>query len=140
MFEKKFEDRMSVWQDFRNSLETSDTPFQDVINFYRRAPLVSIHTDPWNPESWPDPWQLLDENQYCDFCTVLGWCYSLQLTDRFKGSSFEIHITTDNNLGYGYLLAVDDTILGYGKDSITKRKDLPSTLQPQHVYAMTALH
>lgn len=140
MFEKPFEERMAAWQQFRQTLETSATPFEDVINFYRKAPLVSVHTDPWNPDTWPDPWQLLDENQYCDFCTVLGWCFSLQLTDRFKESSFEIHIITDNCLGYNYLLMVDDNVLGYDDNKVINRADLPSTLQSQHVYAMPALH
>lgn len=139
MFDKPFEQRMAVWSEFRTSLETSATPFEDVLEFYRRAPLVSIHTDPWNPESWPDPWQLLDENQYCDFCTVLGWCFSLQLTDRFKGSSFEIHIVTDDNLGYRYLLLVDDMVLGYNKDTTIHCSDLPDSLQSHHVYVMPGL-
>jgi hypothetical protein len=139
MFEKSFEERLAAWAEFRTSLETSDDPLNDVIEFYRRAPLVSIHTDPWTPSMWPDPWQLLDENQYCDFCTVLGQCFSLQLTDRFKASTFEIHIITDNNLGYRYLLLVDDMVLGYDKNVAIHCKDLPSSLQSHHVYAMPSL-
>ena len=56
MFAKTYEERLLCWAKFRQSLEDSSTPFQDVIEFYRSAPSVSIHTDPFHTEAWPDPW------------------------------------------------------------------------------------
>jgi hypothetical protein len=135
MFDKPFEQRMSVWREFRQTLETSSDPFGDVVKFYSRAPLVSIHTDPWDQSRWPDPWQLLYENQYCDFCTVLGWAFSLQLTERFKTASFEIHIITDKSMGYRYLLSVDDVVIGYSDRPIHKQ-DLPEKLQSHQVHKL----
>lgn len=140
MFEKRYEQRLESWAEFRGSLEESDDPFRDVVEFYKQAPFVSIHTDPWNQSIWPGPWELVHENQYDDFCRVLGMCYSLQLTDRFKGSSFEIHICTINNLGYLYLLFVDDFVLGYDDDKPIPRQELPSDICSQQVYAMPSLH
>ena len=84
MFDKTYEDRLLAWSKFRQGLETSTDPIQDVIDNYNTAPTVSIHTDPWNQDSWPSPWQLILENQYCEFSRVLGMCYSLQLTERFN--------------------------------------------------------
>ena len=66
MFDKTYEDRMVSWVDFRRTLEQSKDPIQDVIDNYNTAPTVSIHTDAWDQKSWPDPWQLLQENQYCE--------------------------------------------------------------------------
>lgn len=138
MFEKHYEERLAAWSEFRSSLEEDDDPFRRVIDLYEDAPKVSIHTDPWTPEMWPNPWELVNENQYDDFCRVLGMCYSLQLTDRFKGSSFEIHIYVDDNIGYRYLLRVDNFILGYNDEYFHKNM-LPKNLKPQHVYPMPAL-
>jgi len=81
MFAKKYEERLISWNQFRQNLELSDDPFGDVIEFYKQAPSVSMHTDPFHSEAWPDPWQLLLENRYCDFTRVLGYGYSLQLTE-----------------------------------------------------------
>jgi hypothetical protein len=139
MFEKKYEDRLAIWREFRETLEQHHDPLQAVMEFYDRAPRVSIHTDPWDQSIWPTPWELVNENQYCDFARVLGMCYSLQLTDRFKGSTFEIHIGTDtSNSSMLYLLFIDDSVIGYG-DNHVKRSDIPDTIVSQRVYSMPAI-
>jgi hypothetical protein len=141
MFDNSFEDRLVAWRKFRDGLEISTTPLGDVVCLYSTAPLVSIHIDPWDQTTWPMPWQLLKENQYCDFCIVLGCCYSLQLTDRFKASSFEIHIGMDyaNSQTY-YLLFVDSNVIGYEPNTVTVKSKLPETLVPQRIYVMPSLH
>lgn len=137
MFHKKYEDRLQLWSDFRESLETSDAPLQDVIDFYNQAPTVSIATDPYNRDTWPDPWQLIEENQYCEFCRVLGMCYSLQLTDRFSESVFEIHIGIHKEVAKThYLLYVNDTVIGYEYDRIVDKNDLPQ-MHIQNKYTMS---
>lgn len=139
MFDKTYEERLAAWQEFRNSLEVSKDPIQAVIDQYNTAPRVSIHTDPWTKEMWPSPWELVNENQYDDFCRVLGMCYSLQLTDRFKGSSFEIHIGIDNNTSSTYyLLYVGDIVIGLEESYVDKSK-IPTTFAPQEIYIMPPL-
>jgi len=140
MFHKNYEQRLQSWICLRQKLETAADPFQEVIDFYKQAPYVSIHTDPWHRDVWPDPWELVYENQYDEFCTVLGMCYSLQLTDRFKGSEFEIHICTLESLSYMFLLFVDNYVLGYDNKKTVLKKDLPMDLQSQTVYAMPKLN
>jgi hypothetical protein len=141
MFEKSFELRMAAWRKFRESLETSNDPFKDVIFFYKSAPYVSMHTDPWDQKTWPAPWQLLDENRYCEFAIVLGMCYSLQLTDKFKPSNFEIHISTNNKTSESYyLLCIDNLVIGYNTDAVVYRDDLPDALYSQRIYCMPRLH
>ena len=45
-------------------------------------------------------------------CITLGICYSLQLTERFSNSSFEIHNTVDTKSKDTYhLLAVDNNLI-----------------------------
>lgn len=139
MFDKSYEDRLAIWRDFRQSLEVSKTPLEDTVSFYKKAPYVSIITDPWDQSTWLDPWELLHENQYCEFASVLGMCYSLQLTDRFKGSSFEIHIGIDHLASSTYyLLFVDDKVIGY-EDEVYNRSDIPSTVISQRIYHMPGL-
>ena len=140
MFDKKYEDRLQVWSDFRESLETSDDALQDALDFFSRAPKVSLFTDPWDQSRWPSPWEMIYENQYCEFVRVLGMCYSLQLTERFKGSCFEIHIGIDNeNSETYYLLFVDNKVIGYDEDIVDKR-NLPNTFVSQRIYQMPSLH
>lgn len=141
MFSNCFEDRLAAWRLFRVGLETSAEPLDDVIQMYATAPLMSIHTDPWDQSTWPQPWQLVDDNQYCCFRIVLGYCYSLQLTDMFKACRFEIHIAMDyKSSQMYYLLFVDDSVLGYQTNAVITTSQLPATLVSQRIYVMPPLH
>lgn len=140
MFDKPYETRLSLWQHFRKNLDASDDPLQLVIDFYQSAPTVTINCDPWDKNSWPDPWELLAENQYCEYCIILGMCYTLQLTDKFSQEQFEIHIVVDKeNSDRMYLLYVGDTVLGYYYNTYIHRNELPSGLHSEVVYQMSGL-
>jgi len=139
MFNKPYEERLNLWRQFRNKLETAEDPIQDTIDFYSGAPSVTLNADPWDQSTWPDPWELLKDNEYCQFTRVLGICYSLQLTDCFKGSRFEIHIYTDSKKGYVYLLSVNNHVIGWKDETYVDKQDLPKNLQPKHVYTLPDL-
>jgi hypothetical protein len=140
MFDKKFEDRLAIWKKFRDSLEASLDPLQDVINFYKRTPLISMAADPYTPSSWPDPWELLEENNYCPFVKILAIFYTLQLTDRFSNSEFVIHITyNDANSSTYYLLYVDDRVIGLDGDIHVHRDSLPKNLRSIHEHRLQPL-
>lgn len=140
MFGKNYDQRLLAWSDFRNKLETSNDPIQDAIDFYNAAPTVSIHTDPWDKSTWPSPWELIQENQYCEFCRVLGLCYSLQLTERFSGDQFEIHIVIDSkNSATHYLLHVGNIVIGHPYGATTHAENLPSYYKIKKKYCMEKL-
>ena len=137
MFDKKYEERLTIWRKFRDGLEFSEDPIQDTIDFYKQAPMCSIATDPYNPDKWPDPWELLEENNYCPFVKILAICYTLQLTDVLSQASYEIHITRDNeNSETYYLLFVNDIVIGFNGDTHVHRSKLPNTLRSELVHAL----
>jgi putative methionine-R-sulfoxide reductase with GAF domain len=68
-------------------------------------------------------------------------CYSLQLTNRFKDSKFEIHIASDEeNSELLYLLFVDEKIIGIDDNDCVDRGDLATQIFSQRVYAMPQLN
>jgi hypothetical protein len=137
MFEKKYEERLVIWRDFRHGLETADDPIQEAIDFYNQAPRCSIAADPYTPSTWPDPWELLEENNYCSFVKILAICYTLQLTDVLSQASYEIHITRDNeNSETYYLLYVDDIVIGFNGDTHVHKDQLPNSLYSELVHAL----
>jgi hypothetical protein len=127
MFFKKFEDRIESWREFRDSLEQDSDPVKTTIEFWNKAPISAMSCDPFDQNSWPLAWQLIDENKYCDFSKILAIYYTLKLTDRFKDSYFEIQIANDKKEHrFYYLLIIDDNIVGYRYDSAVTRKELPN--------------
>ena len=140
MFDKKYEERLSLWSTFRKTLEISNDPIQDAINFYREAPTVSIAIDPYTPSTWPNPWELLEENNYCSFVKILAICYTLQLTDVLSQASYEIHITQDNKKSSTYyLLYVDDQVIGFNGETHVHKSELPNTLHSELVHSLQPL-
>lgn len=126
MFDQSYMERLKIWHDFRNQLETSKNPMEETIEFWNKAPLYAIATDPYDKESWPDPWTMIANNEYCNFLKILAIFYTLQLTDRFSQSRFEIHIVLDEQeSSLKYLLFVDNQAIGYYYDKSIDTKELP---------------
>jgi len=140
MFEKKFEERLVLWRQFRETLEFSEDPIQDAIDFYSCVPLMNIAADPYTPSTWPDPWELLEENNYCPFVKILAICYTLQLTDCFSKQNFEIHILHDNeNSQTHYVLFVGDRVVGYTGDTHVHRSEIPKNSHSELQHSMPHL-
>jgi hypothetical protein len=133
--------RQQAWYQLRQTLETSEDPFSDVAKFFLRLPRVKFYTDPYDSTTWPTPWELIDENEYCEFNLILGMCYTMQLTERFKDTRPTINVATDviNKTVY-YLLKIKDKVYGYTDEEWIDIKDLPTSLKIQKMYAMKTLH
>ena len=141
MFSKHYEKRLAAWHEFRKNLDNDLDPIQTTIDFYKSAPRVNINCDPWDPDTWPTPWQLLQENEYCDYCIILGICYTLQLTNTFKQNNFEIHISIDRELTERYyLLHLNNVVIGYDTKTYINKDSLPTSLFSETVHTMPILH
>ena len=135
----QYEDRLLEWAEFRQSLEKDINAFQKVVDFYNRIPRCSINTDPWDRKSWPGPWELVYENQYCNFCIILGMCYTLQLTESFNGKTFEIIIGRDmENNARLYLLSINKEVIGLD-DNYVHVDQLPESIIIERNYSMPEL-
>jgi hypothetical protein len=140
MFNLPFEKRMQFWHDFRAGLESSEDPIQDTIDFWNTAPITNIAADPYDRENWPDPWEMIFENSYCSFVKILAILYTLQLTDRFSQSRFEIHITQDKEKSETkYLLFLDGLCVGYDIGQAIPISKLSNKLTFEISYSMNNL-
>jgi|688.fasta_scaffold95575_3 hypothetical protein len=130
----------TLWYNLRRQLENDLTPFETVANFFEQLPKVKIYTDPYDPDTWPTPWELIDENEYCQFNILLGICYTIQLTERFKNCHPKINVAIDTiNKTVYYLLIINDKVYGYDSNWI-EASALPKSLKIQKMYAMKELH
>ena len=109
MFDRHGTQRLTAWKEFRDSLETSDTPLEDVAMLWSQAPFVSPYLNPGNPSEWPDPWHLVLDLRLDDLAIALGMLYTIKLTQRFMGSVCEIHTSMFHNDKHPrYCLIVDN--------------------------------
>lgn len=132
---------LDAWYQFRQQLETSSSPLEDVHAYFSKVPEVKIYTDPYDQSTWPTPWELIHENEYCPFNKILAVCYTLQLTSAYQTARPKIAIAIDkNNKTVYYLLFIDDKVYGYDFDGWISVKTLPKTLKTIKLYTMEPLH
>jgi len=119
VFQLSYEARLSDWYDLRVQLEDSDpqTRVIEIDKWWQKAPLVTHHLHILDSESWPDPWQLLVENTYCEVARALGMCYTLLLLGVDDIRIVEATDETGNDV---VLVLVDNAkyILNYWPDTV----------------------
>lgn len=114
MFKKNIDTRLSEWVKHRQKLDESNTPFEEVCEFWNQAPFVPYNKniDPYNKKSWPTPWEIIAENKYDDFTKSLMIALSLRYTSKFKNTPIEIQILVDMDEEKRYnVVLVDNMIL-----------------------------
>ena len=108
MFDQYGTSRLTEWKEFRNKLELSNSPLEDVAEFWGNAPFINPYLNPTNPTEWPDPWHLILDNRYDDLAITLGMLYTIKLTQRFMKANCEIHTSMlPNEKSPKYFLVVD---------------------------------
>ena len=141
MYELKFEDKVKVWRDLRNQLESAARPFDLLNQFVKSLPRSSRKENPWDPKSVAEPWHLIENSSFTEYEIALLCAYTLQLTDRFIDAKVEIHISKDikedTNM---YLVYLDGSIvLGYNNEVFTSNL-IPESIVSQKVIHLPPLH
>lgn len=107
MFKLNTSDRLDRWKSFRLGL--NDLPIEKAIEntqeFWASCPFTPYYLDPMEADNWPNPWDLIIENYYCDLAKVLGIVYTLYLTDHKSSLNPEIRIYSGQNPNYTYHIA-----------------------------------
>jgi hypothetical protein len=110
--------RLTAWYKLRES--THDLSAQDALLEINRWWFQS----PWQPyylhwddqPNWPDPWQLLSDNVYCEVARGLGILYTITLLDRADLASASLVLTQS---GHNLVLAEQTKyILNWNCDTI----------------------
>jgi hypothetical protein len=110
--------RLTAWYKLRES--THSLSAQDALWEINRWWFQS----PWQPyylhwddqPNWPDPWQLLSDNVYCEVARGLGILYTITLLDRADLASASLVLTqTGHNL---VLVEQTKYILNWNPDTV----------------------
>ena len=132
--------RLAVWREFRERLEVSPTPLEDVAELWKHAPFVSPYLDPQIPSAWPDPWHLMLDLRLDDLALVLGMLYTIKLTQRFIDTKCEIHMSMrPQNKERQYMLLVGDAqVLNLEYGTVVGADDLKH-LDTKTIYSVSRL-
>ena len=97
MWFEDFADRLESWADLRTS--ANELPLEQALelvnNWWQKTPWQPYYLH-WDDQPlWPDPWQLLSDNVYCDLARGLGILYTVSMLDHKDLVSFELVLTED---------------------------------------------
>ena len=84
MWPDSFAERLESWNRLRHQCEltTVDTTVSTINRWWFQTPWTAYHLH-WDDQAdWPDPWQLLSDNQYCPVARGLGILYTIAMLDR----------------------------------------------------------
>jgi len=133
MFRKSPDERLSAWTEFRQFLNTSVFPLQELADFWANAPYVPYNknVDLYNEYSWPTPWEIIVENKYDDFTRALMMAWTLKLTDKFKNSIIEIKTYTDSERQKQYNMVFIDNkdVVNYRDNEVVKAENVPESFR-----------
>ena len=129
MFKLDEDSRLAAWSKIRKLIDSSDNPFQIVIDFWAEAPFTTgkPRLDPFYQASWPTPWEIIVDNLYDDFSKAVMMGYTLLLTEKFKESLVEIRTLVDHKHNRLYNVVVIDSewALNFNDYSPIKLDEIP---------------
>jgi len=128
MWPLTFADRLAAWADLRSQCQSLDSePALTAINsWWFEVPWRPYYLHWDDQDLWPDPWQLLSDDVYCDLARGLGIVYTISMLDRADMADAELVLDKDGrNL---VLVAKEKYILNWNKDSIVNNKPKVKTI------------
>jgi hypothetical protein len=131
MFKKSIDDRISSWAEHRSNLNTSETPFSDVWEFWKNAPYIQYNhkIDPYHQRTWPTPWEIIIDNHYDDFTKALMIGWSIKLTERYKDSRIEVRTLVDKvkNAVYNVVYVDERIVINYSDSGPANAENVPDS-------------
>ena len=113
-----FSARLESWNLLRDQCTNLPVTaaLEDINAWWFRAPWTAYHLHWDDREAWPDPWQLLSDNIYCELARGLGILYTITLLDRADLAPVELVLTAQS--GNLVLATPEKYILNWASDTI----------------------
>lgn len=115
--------RLKDWHDLKDRLVGLDVKEICILvdSFWQQVPLVTHYLHPADIENWPDPWLLINDNNFCTYARALGMVYTLLLLGI---EDIDFVDAIDDNAVEVVLVLVDDAkyVMNYWPDSVVNTK------------------
>jgi hypothetical protein len=95
MWPDTFGDRLTSWNQLRNHAQALpvEHALEQINQWWFQTPWRPYYLHWDDMPTWPDPWQLLNDNVYCDLARALGILYTITLLNRADLATAELVLT-----------------------------------------------
>lgn len=117
MWPTLYQDRLQQWCQLRDSSATEDisTCLNNIDQWWSKSPWKPYYLHMDDCKKWPDPWQLLNDNIYCNLARALGIVYTMLMLERTDIGKIQI---TEGDQGNLVLVDHGKYILNWGRDRL----------------------
>lgn len=93
-FNQPADRRILAWREWRNQLEdlSAEQAVWQTAATWAKVPVVAHYLTPDQYTQWPNPWQLITDDIYCDLAISLGMFYSLAMVKSLKSIDLTLDI------------------------------------------------
>ena len=129
MWPLTFEQRLHAWGVLRETVQHApvEQALADINAWWFHAPWRAYHLH-WDDQAvWPDPWQLLSDNIYCDLARGLGILYTITLLDR---ADLQDSVLAESDQGNLVLVGQEKYILNWDSQQVLNIS--PGQINAQH--------
>jgi hypothetical protein len=135
MWPTTFEKRLESWTQLRAYATSADidSALHAINTWWHQTPWQAYYLH-WDDQlSWPDPWQLLNDNVYCGLARALGILYTITMIDRTDLQDARlVEIDSDNLV----LVSQEKYILNWSQDTVlntNQAANIRRTLQQHQI-------
>jgi hypothetical protein len=118
MWPATFDVRLASWNQLRDRVHSLplETALVEINGWWFNAPWQPYYLHWDDQPAWPDPWQLLSDDVYCELARGLGILYTISLLDRADMMDAEL-VSTDDGTNL-VLVAKEKYILNWSPDNV----------------------
>jgi hypothetical protein len=141
MWPTNFSQRLESWNNLRTQCQTLpiESALEAINTWWFDVPWRPYYLHWDDQPNWPDPWQLLSDNHYCDLARALGILYTITLLDRGDLGDATLVLTDsgDNLVQVSkskYILNWDrDIIVNTNQETTIKKQLTQSAVKQQYL-------
>jgi len=118
MWHSTFDQRLAAWNQLRTQCAANasvDKILTDINNWWFDTPWRAYHLHWDDQATWPNPWELLDDNLFCSLARGLGILYTIAIIDHPLIQDAELIDTGSDNL---VLVGQKKYILNWDRDQL----------------------
>lgn len=137
MWKLNSDERLSRWRAFRKSLNALplEEAVASVAEFWTSCPFTPYYLDPDKPDTWPNPWTLVEENYWCELAKAVGMLYTIKLTEHSPEVEIRVYYDPESRVNYN-LVWIDKGkyVLNMNDGEVLNKTHIAEQLELRYTY------